>query len=536
MLKAGPQANTAPAFDNGESLDTVIIGGGPGGIVALKEVVAAGVTRVALLERSARIGGLFAAGFDGLRLTSSAPFSMFSDFPIPVGHDNHYWTKDEAVGYWSDYIAHFGIGDLIRFGHEVGAICRLPDGGWQISLAGGPALRARTVIVATGNNVTPNLPDWNKDIVDVPVIHSSGYRNAEPFAGKTVVIVGGGESAADITLEIAGVARKCTISLRGGPGWVVPRYRGKVAADLSTHRAFWKLPASTGAVTSAMLLRAERRRAKSDSVMAQVVRLNEAVISRLGVRGTFGTKSLGLAQAIAWHGACVTGGIERVEQGGRVLVTSTGERITDVDMVLLATGYRAGVPVLPDALRSTDLRKLYKHMIDPETGGTLIRIGFAHPPFGSQFPIMEMQARLAARIITGQHRLPAPQAMREAALRDEARLLAQFGKSGHRVRGLVDYGNYLDDLAALIGCKPRFWRLLLTRPRLWLRVQYGAMQSSQFRLHGPGAQPALARDILKSLPLCPSGHVLRAGLVGLAYDLLTAGPFRRRLGRPARTS
>jgi len=144
---------------------------------------------------------------------------------------------------------------------------------------------------------------------------------------------------------------------------------------------------------------------------------------------------------------------------------------------------------------------------------------------------MEMQARLAARIVTGQHRLPTPALMRVVAQADAARLLSQFGKSGQRVRALVDYGYYLDQLAELIGCKPPLWRLFLTRPRLWLHVQYGAMQSTQYRLNGPGACPDLAERIVRSLPICPSGHMLKAGLAGITYDLVTLGPFRRFLAR-----
>jgi len=92
--------------DTSEELQVVIIGGGPGGIVALKEIVASGVTRVALLEREECIGGLFARGYDSLRLTSSAPFSMFSDFPIPEGHKNHFWTKSEVISYGSIRISY----------------------------------------------------------------------------------------------------------------------------------------------------------------------------------------------------------------------------------------------------------------------------------------------------------------------------------------------------------------------------------------------------------------------------------------------
>ena len=522
--------SVSPATDGVERLEVAIIGGGPGGIVALKEMLAAGVTRIALLEREPCIGGLFSRGYDGLQLTSSAPFSMFSDFPIPPGQDNHFWTKDEVVSYWTAYADHFGITPFLRLNHAVTGIRREADG-WHVGLTGRAPLHADKVILATGNNVAPNLPEWHAQLTDVPSLHSGAYRNPKIFEGKNVVIVGGGESAADITLEIARVARNCTISLRGGPGWIVPRHRGETAADLSTHRAFWKLPASTGPITSAVLLRAERRRAKSDPVLAEVVRLNESVASPLGVLGTFGTKSLGLAQAVVWHGARRVGGIVGAKQSGRELLTDDGTRIEDVEIVLFATGYRSGAPILPQELRDTDPRLLYKHMIDPDVGASLIRIGFARPPFGSQFPIMEIQARLAARIVTGRHRLPSAERMRSVARADADRLLRQFGKSGQRVRGLVDYGHYLDDLAQLIGCKPRLWRLLLTRPKLWMRVQYGAMQSSQYRLSGPGACPELAESILHGLPICPSPHVLRAGLAGWAFHVCTLGPIRQAVRR-----
>lgn len=510
-----------------EHLDVVIIGGGPGGIVALKEMVSAGVTRIALLEREAGIGGLFMQSYDGLRLTSSALFSMFSDFPIQPGHENHFWTKQEVVDYWTAYSAHFDIDRFLRLRQSVEAVEGDGKDGWLIRLAGRAPLRTKTLVIATGNNVAANLPDWHDQVTAITTLHSGAYRNAESLAGKHVVIVGGGESAADITLEIARVARQCTISLRRGPGWVVPRHRGDTAADLSTHRAFWKLPASTGPVASAMLLRAERRRAINDPVLAEVVRLNESVASPLGVRGTFGTKSIGLAEAVVWHGARRVSGIVAVEEGGRVLVAEDGTRIEDIDAILFATGYRSGAPVLPEGLRFTDPRTLYKHVIDPEIGPSLIRIGFARPPFGSQFPIMEMQARFAARIVTGALRLPDADSMRQVARRDAADLLWQFGKSGQRVRGLVDYGHYLDQLAKMIGCKPPFWRLLLTRAGLWFKVYYGPMQSSQYRLYGPGACPNVAEPILQGLPVCPSPHVWRAGIAGFVYDIATLGSLRR---------
>jgi dimethylaniline monooxygenase (N-oxide forming) len=77
----------------------------------------------------------------------------------------------------------------------------------------------------------------------------------------------------------------------------------------------------------------------------------------------FGTKSLGLAQAVVWHGAKRVRGIAAVAEGGRVLVTKDGTRIEDVDAILFATGYRSGAPVLPEVLRQTDPQTLYKHVV-----------------------------------------------------------------------------------------------------------------------------------------------------------------------------
>lgn len=117
---------------------------------------------------------------------------------------------------------------------------------------GGAQVSCDHLVVATGNNVFPVAPYRAAVAVAaaiaaaVEAVQPRDYRQAEPFRGKAMVIVGGGQTASDSTLEIASVARRTWVSLHSGPGWVVPRMRGDLAADILTHRGFWSLPCTFG--------------------------------------------------------------------------------------------------------------------------------------------------------------------------------------------------------------------------------------------------------------------------------------------------
>jgi len=102
-----------------EIFDCIVIGAGPSGIVSVKELLESGIENILCLEQSDKIGGVFSTGYDNLTLTSSTTFSMFSDFWIGEGQNNHFWTKDEALLYWTKYAKHFGVSHKIRFGIEV---------------------------------------------------------------------------------------------------------------------------------------------------------------------------------------------------------------------------------------------------------------------------------------------------------------------------------------------------------------------------------------------------------------------------------
>ncbi|MEQ8757672.1 MAG: NAD(P)-binding domain-containing protein [Coleofasciculus sp. G1-WW12-02] len=494
-------------------LDCIVIGAGPGGLVTTKELLEQGVRDVVCLEQAEDVGGVFAKTYDSLVLTSSCTYSMFSDFWIGDGEQHKFWTKTEALDYWKRYAKQFGVLEKIRFNAKVVALAEQEENqGWQVQLASGETLLSKRVALAIGNNSIPNYSKWKELLTEVDFSHSQDYRNAEGFAGKNILVVGGGESGSDIALELSRVANNCWVSLRHSTGFVVPRQRNNRANDIASNRGIYGLPRDYGYTLSKIILRQWLN--YNNPVEQTAVTLNEKVKCRNGVLGTYGTKTFALPKAIVEHGCHVVGDIITVKDGGKTLLTVDGKTLQDVNAVLFCTGYKNYVPFLPDELKQTDPRNLYKHLFHPQYRDKITWIGWARPGFGSQFPIMEMQARLFALICTGEKTLPAAAEMEQIASIDRENYLNQFEHNALRIRSLVDYHIYMDDMADIIGCKPPLWNYFFLHPRLWLRIVYGATNATQFRLRGSGDKKALAQEIIAKLPVCSFNYFFLAGLKG----------------------
>ena len=359
----------------------------------------------------------------------------------------------------------------------------------------------------------PRFPAWASELRDVPYSHSMVYRNAKPFEGKRVLVVGGGESGSDVAYEIARSAARCWVSLRETTGWVVPRKRGDVAADVSTHRGLWGLPRTHGERLSRRLIQSERDR--RDPVFDVVVELNERIRSRRGVWGTFGTKTLALPWAVARHGCKVVGEVVGVEQGGRRLRTADG--------VTARRRGRGGVLHRLPEPRRLHARGLARVRSARRSTSTCSIPIFASAWCGSagrgrasavssrSWRCRRASLRWSAR---AKHELPDPATLQRVVAADREAWFEQFEENARKIRSLVDYHRYMDDLAGLIGCEPPLWSYLVRHPRLWRRMVYGPTQATQFRLRGPGKKIELAHAILAKLPVSRFNHVVKAGLRG----------------------
>ncbi|MDJ0674678.1 MAG: NAD(P)-binding domain-containing protein [Calothrix sp. MO_167.B42] len=500
-------------------LDCIVIGAGPGGLVCTKELLEQGVSEVVCLEQAGDVGGVFANTYDNLVFTSSTTFSMFSDFWVGDGNQQAFWTKREAVDYWKRYAKHFGVLEHIRFSSKVVGVIPQEGEGWQVQLASGDTLLTKRVALAIGNNAIPNYPAWKDLLTEIEYSHSKEYRNADKFVGKNVLVVGGGESGSDITLEVSGIANKCWVSLRDTAGWLAARRHRAEPADSFQNRLLWGIPRNYGAFFARIIHRA--RLMEKDPVHDMAVELNKKIKTRNVVWGSFGTKTFALPKAIVHHGSKVVGEIVKVEDGGKTLHTTEGEILRNVDAVIFSTGYKNHVSFLPKELKETDPRSLYKHMFHPKYRDKIVWIGWARPNLGSQFPIMEMQARLFALICTGERTIPAPAEMERVTCLNRAIWLEQFEHNAHRIRSLVDYRRYMDDMAGVIGCKPPLWKYFFLHPRVWRHVVFGVTQATQFRLQGPGNKESLAQKLLLKIPV----HSLPSPVIKALFITALVEPF-----------
>jgi cation diffusion facilitator CzcD-associated flavoprotein CzcO len=129
------------------------------------------------------------------------------------------------VDYFDDYARSFDIEP--ELGRAVQRCVRGDDGVWETftnaGTSSGTSYRSRRVVIATGYNCVPNLPHWpGQETFTGPLIHSSEYKNGEAFRGRRVLVVGFGNSGAEIALDLAEHGARCTIAVRGTVN-VVPR-------------------------------------------------------------------------------------------------------------------------------------------------------------------------------------------------------------------------------------------------------------------------------------------------------------------------
>ncbi|MEF3304289.1 flavin-containing monooxygenase [Paenibacillus sp. GYB003] len=193
-----------------EVLDAIVIGGGQAGLASGYHLQKKGL-RFLILDASDEVGGSWPRYYDSLKLFSPARFSSMPGMKFP-GDPNGYPKRDEVIRYLLDYRAKFQL--PVRTNQRVASVER--DGeGFTVRTMAGDTFRARTIINATGsfhNPYTPAIP--GQELFQGCILHSSEYRNPEPFINQRVVVVGRGNSAVQIGVELAEVSKTSLAVLR----------------------------------------------------------------------------------------------------------------------------------------------------------------------------------------------------------------------------------------------------------------------------------------------------------------------------------
>ena len=433
-----------PAADTGR---WCVIGAGPSGLAALRQLRAAGID-AECLEREDGVGGNWYFGaatsrvFASTRLISSRRLTEYPDFPMPR-HWPAYPDHRQCLEYLRGYAARFGLLPHVRTGADVAAVEPLgpPPAGWRVTRADGTAREYAGVVIASGHNHVPRLPDVPGRFAGT-LLHTADYKSPThpvPLAGRRVLVIGGGNSGCDVAVECARHAAATTLSLRRGY-YIVPReIRGRPAD-----------------------LRAERLLALGLPLWLRRLVSLRMIDRTIGLPWRHGLPRpdhrLWETHPIVNSELCAALDAGRIEPAADVAAFAGHEvefadgRRAAYDVVICATGYRTTLPFIDARLLGADtaagLPRLYLNLLHPARDDIAV-VGLIQPDSG-QWGLTDLQSRLVARMAVAARRSPRAAAWLYAVRqRPVARPIAYVDSPRHALE--VEHFSYRRRLERLVA-------------------------------------------------------------------------------------
>ncbi|CAM5412076.1 flavin-containing monooxygenase [Streptomyces griseorubiginosus] len=366
-----------------------VVGGGPAGLSVAYALRARGI-RAVVLEKSEHVGASWRRHYDRLHLHTTRRLSALPGLPMPRRF-GRWVSRDDVVRYLEKYAEHHELETVT--GVEVSRIERTPDGsGWLLHATGGRELTGAAVVVATGWNHTPLLPDWpGREEYKGELRHAGEYRNPEPYAGRDVLVVGVGNTGAEIAVDLVeGGAARVRLSVRTAPH-IVRRSTAGWAAQY-TGVLVRRLP--VGLVDR--LARPLAKLSVPDLSAHGLPRPDTGLYSRAKA-GAIPVQDVGLIDAIRKGRIEVVAAVEGFE-GDEVLLAD-GTRITP-EAVIAATGYARSLEGLVGGLDVLDGRggPVVNGARAPKNAAGLYFSGFVTPISGT-FREVAMDAERIAKAV-----------------------------------------------------------------------------------------------------------------------------------------
>ncbi|KAF9427554.1 Cyclopentanone 1,2-monooxygenase (CPMO) [Entomortierella beljakovae] len=498
-----------------------VIGAGCIGLTAIKECLdERDRIDVICFEQESQIGGQwrytevtednpnpYSSMYKSTIINVSKPTMTFSDFPIP-GSWPIYLHNKKVVQYFEMFSRHFNLEDHIRFNTKVVEVRELKDeqNRWMVRSYQIPPGASRSdpppatiqedifdyVMVCTGHHSTPRYPSFpgmsakESDAYTGVQIHSHYYRKPDSFKEKNVMVVGLGNSAVDLAVELS--MNECQVYLsRRNPVWVAPRWLIGKPLDHHATRFIGLLPLFIFKLIAYVLITLSSPKMHPLMKPSGWMFENHVTVNSL------------LHERITTGTIIPQVDIKRIGPGKRVEFVD-GTVIEDMDAIIWCTGYHISIPVLDPMILSGDRGNLEKNQVWlwnymlPPSHPNIAFIGLFQAS-GAIMPVAELQCRFLVQVLAGRSPLTSPipcPAQMEKEIQETNRQIRNQYTDSPRHTIQVDYISFSDKVAKLIGCYPSFWKLvehfgLIEGYHLWSEVIFGPAYPTHYRLVGPHA-------------------------------------------------
>ncbi|KAM5358214.1 hypothetical protein ACJZ2D_015489 [Fusarium nematophilum] len=499
---------------NTSKIHVAVIGAGPAGLAAIKSLREEGF-QVTCFERRPDAGGIWAFS-DNLDYTSvtestraqlSKFLSPFSDYPVPDDFPLHP-TAGDLVKYYQSYAAHFGLLDSIVFNASVSSITRTENGSqWALHLEGQETPRVvDKIVVASGSEVTPVLPVIEGlDLFEGQFLHSQAYKKADNFAGKNVVVIGQGNTAADCAVELSHSSKVYWSHRRAAlifPRLVNGQRFDAFASWKKTRMGFWvakHLPSL--------------HRKMFDSFFSWVAWKSWGKLDpqwRLDRNPYYATSISGmvindhLVPALRAGEVTSTAGVKRI-LGSRTVELDDGTVLEDVDAIIACTGYNNSLKVLDGIVKYTrphaDVRpipELYQGIFPLDHADSIACLNYVIVMEGAA-TIRELSAMAVAQVWAGKSTLPSASTM-EAQVREHEAWFTDLCLATPlpQYEGQVEAHSWLrfvDDAAGTgvyehLGWTLKGIRFWLREPKLCSLMAWGVNTPHLYRVFETGKRKA----------------------------------------------
>ncbi len=209
-------------------IENLIIGAGPSGLSVAGRFRKAGIP-FEILEKSDTVGIAWRNHYDRLHLHTDKKYSELPHFAFPKDYPT-FVSKNQYIAYLDYYCEHFNIKPV--FNQQVSSIKKVGKH-WEVQ-TNNRTYEAKNVLVATGYNRVPKYPNIKgQEAFKGEILHSEKYKNGVPFKGKNVMVVGYGNSGAEIALDLCESGAKTYVSIRNPVNIVKREFKGRSTQSLA---------------------------------------------------------------------------------------------------------------------------------------------------------------------------------------------------------------------------------------------------------------------------------------------------------------